>query len=303
MHDLELRKNKIHTILNLLEEKTDVVDASNMASHFSFLEGDNELLHAVMLSLVGIESLQSSILSLHLLLIHNARLKLVKYLLPQGKLILDLGGANAPLYHMGYAHAFEKLILIDLPTEDRHQDFQVELDEHNNGKIILRYDDMTKLKGIEDNSIDLVWSGQSIEHITKEQGKKMCEEVLRVLKKGGRFCLDTPNRLVTSLHTKDIGGGFIHPDHKIEYIPHELRRVLEKTGFEIVEEWGICEMPLSVQKQMFVYEDFIYGGAISKNINDSYIQFFHCRKPMKKSYIKGNYLSKIKNKIRGLIKK
>lgn len=298
MQDVEIRQNIIKNILGLLEHQYDDLNVEHMEKSFSFLKHNKDLVHAINLSKESIDSLSMSVLDLHLLLIHSARLKLVKYLLPQGNVILDLGGANAPLYHMGYSHPFEKLILIDLPTEDRHKDFQVELDVHTDGKVILMYDDMTKLKGIEANSVDLVWSGQSIEHISQSKGNTMCKEVFRVLKNGGHFCLDTPNRLLTSLHTRNIGGGYVHPDHKIEYTPDQLRALLRKNGFHVLEEWGICEMPMSSKEQKFIYEDFIYGGAISKNINDSYIQFFHCQK---NTASKTTFLTQIKTKIKSFL--
>jgi ubiquinone/menaquinone biosynthesis C-methylase UbiE len=237
-----------------------------------------DLAYAILLSNDGLARLQSSAMDLHLFLIHNARLKLVRYILPPGQIILDLGGANSPLHKMGYSHNYSKIIMIDLPTEERHKDFQVEVDD-GGGKIFIRYEDMTDLKGIESNSVNLVWSGQSIEHVTLENGIRMCKEAFRVLEPGGYFCLDTPNRLITKLHTAAVGGGFIHPDHKIEYTPYELREMLVASGFIISEEWGVCEMPLTVKNKSFTYDDFVVGSAISKNINDSYIQFFACMKP------------------------
>ena len=62
---------------------------------------------------------------------------------------------------------------------------------------------------------------------------------------GGMFCLDTPNRGITALHTLEAGGGFIHPEHKYEYTVLELRELLTASGFEIAGMHGICEMPLT----------------------------------------------------------
>lgn len=246
---------------------------------YSSLEQQFDLASAIMLSKDGLDNLSSRAMDLHLYLMHNARLKMIRHLLPAGEIILDLGGANSPLHKMGYPHEYAKVVLIDLPTEERHKDFQVELDD-SDGKVFLRYEDMTDLKGIDSASVDLVWSGQSIEHVSPEQGIRMCKEAFRVLKPGGHFCLDTPNRLVTELHAATIGGGFIHPDHKIEYTPDQLRQVLVDAGFSIKAEWGICEMPLTVKARAFSYHDFLVGGAISHNINDSYVQFFNCEKPL-----------------------
>lgn len=234
----------------------------------------------IMLSNDGVENELHRSMDLHLHLIHAARLKVIKLLLPCGEIILDLGGANAPLYRMGYPHSFNKLYLIDYPEDRRHESFRdVSLERTvDGGEIILRFADMTDLAGFGDETVDLVWSGQSIEHVSPNHGVRMCAEAYRVLKPGGSFCLDTPNRLITELHTKSVGGGFIHPDHKIEYTPKQLREILVAAGFDIVSELGICEMPLTTLRGVFAYEDFVVGGAISLAPERSYIQYYHCKK-------------------------
>lgn len=216
----------------------------------------------------------------HLMLIHKARLRMVQTLLPGGEFILDLGGANSPLHKMGYTHHFKKLTMIDLPQEDRHEYYkEIVVDQISDyGEVVIHYADMTSLDAFEDESVDFVWSGESIEHVPLEAGERMCREAYRVLKKGGAFCLDTPNRLLTQIHTESIGGGFIHPEHYIEYYPDQLQNVLIQEGFEIRDALGICEMPESTATGEFHYEDFMMGRQISENVNGSYIQFYHCVK-------------------------
>lgn len=108
----------------------------------------------------------------------------------------------------------------------------------------------------------------------------MCHAAYRVLKAGGAFCLGTPNRLMTKIHTHDIGGGgFIHPEHCIEYEPAQLRVLLEEAGFVVEKVLGVCEMPTSSQSGKLDYTDFIYGEQITENVEKSYIQYFHCVKP------------------------
>jgi SAM-dependent methyltransferase len=216
----------------------------------------------------------------HLNLIHQARVHMVESLLPSGDMILDLGGANAPLYEMGYPHRFEKLVLIDLPPEDRH-DYYKEIvinPSSDGGEVVVKYNDMTQLEDFQNETVDFVWSGQSIEHVPIEAGKRMCESAFRVLKKGGYFCLDTPNRFLTEIHTQDIGGGFIHPEHCLEYYPDQLQKLIEGAGFVIEKSLGICHMPKTAGSNKFYYEDFVRGDQITENVNESYIQFFKCRK-------------------------
>jgi SAM-dependent methyltransferase len=218
---------------------------------------------------------------LHLHLIHNARLKLVRSLLPPADTILDLGGAYSPLYRMGYPYDFKQLVLIDLPPEKRHQQFKRVSLEHTRkgGEIQILYGDMTELAGVEDNSVDLVWAGQVIEHVPIEAGQRMCKNVLRVLREGGSFCLDTPNGLISSIHAATAGLTFINPDHKVEYRPAELRQMLGDTGFRVILEKGICEMPRTTWSGKFSYEDFVLGSPIVSRAEPSYIQYYHCTKP------------------------
>jgi glycosyltransferase involved in cell wall biosynthesis/predicted SAM-dependent methyltransferase len=216
----------------------------------------------------------------HLDLIHNARINLVSKMLPSGDVILDLGGANCPLYKMGYMHSFKRLYLIDLPPKDRcnmYKDVVIESDS-SGGEVIIQYGDMTNLDSFPDSSVDFVWSGQSIEHITYESAERMCKSIYRVLKNGGAFCLDTPNRLITKIHTQDIGGGFIHPEHCVEYTPVELQKLLKNSGFDIKESYGICEMPITHLTQKFTYSDFKLGKQLTIDVERGYIQYFHCIK-------------------------
>lgn len=227
------------------------------------------------------EMLRKRAMDEHLDYIHKARIKMVSNMLPPGELILDLGGANCPLYKMGYPHRFKKLYVIDLPPEERHDMYkEVVIDPNcDGGEVVIKYGDMTDLIDFKDESIDFVWSGQSIEHVSPEAGEEMCRAAFRVLKKGGSFCLDTPNRRLTKIHVEGAGVEFIHPEHCIEYYPKDLRNILEKVGFEVKSAYGICEMPNTFSTGEFCYEDFIVGNQVSNEIEKGYIQFFHCVKP------------------------
>lgn len=216
----------------------------------------------------------------HLNLIHKARINLLATALPPGDIVLDLGGANCPLYKMGYPHKFKKLYLIDLAPEDRHDMYKEIIVDPNaeEGEVVIKYGDMTELDAFDDSSVDFVWAGQSIEHVSVDSGRKMCRAAYRVLKPGGAFCLDTPNRLITKIHTREIGGGFIHPEHCIEYEPDQLRKILEAAGFAVKVVLGVCEMPNTSASGVFDYTDFLFGKQISENVDQSYIQYFHCVK-------------------------
>jgi SAM-dependent methyltransferase len=218
---------------------------------------------------------------IHLYYVHMARVKMVSLLLPEAKTIIDLGGAGGSIYELGYPYKFDKITIVDLPPNERNElykDIEMKSSVTDEGVIQGIYSSMTDLSSFEDASIDFVWSGESLEHISEEDARIVYREVLRVLKPGGWFCLDTPNRYLTEIHTTMNGGGFIHPEHKIEYYPEKLKTNIEAAGFTIVEEIGICEMPNTWKTKTFDYRDFITGNTFSASLNSCYVQFYKCRK-------------------------
>lgn len=224
--------------------------------------------------------------ALHLYFVHNTRLKLVSSLLPQADRIVDLGGANGSIYEMGYPHKFKEIIVVDLPPDERdpmYKDLDLMAQETPNGTIKVHFGDMSDLSFLKDNSVDMVWSGESIEHIDVEAGVRTISEAFRVLKPGGSFCLDTPNRLITEIHTAWNGGGFIHPEHKVEYYPKQLQDMLREGGFEIIEQRGVQEMPRTSATGQFDYSDYILGNALPASVEDSYMQYYRCQKPLPKA--------------------
>lgn len=248
-------------------------------------------------------SLQNA-MAFHLFYAHHARLQLVSSLLPKAKRIVDLGGANGSIYEMGYPHQFDEIIVVDLPPDDRdpmYKDLDLKPKKTPNGKISVHFGDMTDLSFLPDDSIDLVWSGESIEHVDEAAGKRMVNEAFRVLRPGGSFCLDTPNRLITQIHTS----GFIHPEHKLEYYPKQLQQMLKRSGFKIVDKRGIREMPSTHRTKEFDYQDYIVGNPLPKDVDSAYMQYYHCTKPVplrKRPKIQ-QFVSKTKGKIKTATRK
>jgi SAM-dependent methyltransferase len=214
-------------------------------------------------------------IDIHLFMIHNARVKLVATQLPPAEIIVDLGGGAGSIYAMGYPYAFTKLIIVDLPPQDRHEmyrDLKLADFKTPKGPISTLLTSMTDLSAIPSGSVDLVWAGQSVEHITREQAGKMYAEVIRILKQGGHFCLDTPNRLMTEIH---IGTPeWIHPEHKIEYYPCQLQKDLQDAGFTIIDQLGIVEMINTRRLGRIDYRDFYTSSGLNTNLDGSYIQYY-----------------------------
>ncbi|MBE50391.1 MAG: SAM-dependent methyltransferase [Flavobacteriales bacterium] len=83
------------------------------------------------------------------------------------------------------------------------------------------------LSGIPDNSVDYVVTFQVIEHIVDD--KAFISEIYRVLKKGGRLILTTPNKLMSLSR---------NPWHIREYSPQEMIEIV-KTSFNHFDILGI----------------------------------------------------------------
>jgi len=134
---------------------------------------------------------------------------------------------------------------------------------------------MTTLAPIPDASVDLVYAGQSIEHVSRPEAITACREVWRVLKPGGFFALDTPNARITRLQQDE----FIDPDHEHDYTHQELSGDLAVAGFEIVEARGINHAGPIESRAEFREEAVARACGLFSEIEDCYILAYVCRKP------------------------
>src|ERR1019366_5555560 len=119
--------------------------------------------------------------------------------LPPAQRIVDLGGghttdARGALVLLGYPYDFEELVVVDLPPDDRHPLYRSERFgglEIEQGTVRYEYRSMADLSFADDASVDLVYSGQSIEHVTEADGDTVLEEAFRILRPGGYMAIDT----------------------------------------------------------------------------------------------------------------
>jgi SAM-dependent methyltransferase len=181
-----------------------------------------------------------------LLSMHVSRSEFVRGL-PRASRILDLGGthqgyADGALVHLGYPYPFSHLLVVDLPAEQRHEIYRGGSDGSSVasplGPVSFAFHSMTALDGYDDASFDLVYSGQSIEHVTEEEGATVLAEAHRVLVPGGWLCLDTPNGPAWRLESDQL----MNPDHKVEYSRAQLVGAVEHAGFEVCEIKGLNYM-------------------------------------------------------------
>ncbi len=215
--------------------------------------------------------------------LHQARMMLVQKHLPKAQFILDLGGTaddhpEGALLVMGYPYKPAEIIIVDpvLPKSLREYGRNPEWTTPEG--VLIRYyqGSMTDLSWIPDESMDLVFSGESIEHISEAEAQIVCMQVYRILRSGGYFCLDTPNAALTRLQSPE---NLIHPEHKKEYLIHEIREMLKRSNFLIAEEIGICPMPLSLSQRSFDPGELVQNVGLSKNPEEAYLFFVKAVKP------------------------
>jgi SAM-dependent methyltransferase len=204
--------------------------------------------------------------------------------LPKAARILDIGGAavgdpSGGLVLMGYPYQFDELVVVDLPSEDRHALYQ-EADrpdsvETQGGRVTYRYHSMTDLSGLPSESFDLVYSGQSIEHVTRRDGDRVLAQVRRVLKPGGVLAIDTPNSRLTRLQQE----AFIDPDHKYEYVDAEMQAMLRGNGFVVERAHGISYGGASMARGVFDPSELATKRGLYDAIEDCYLLAYVCRRP------------------------
>ena len=203
--------------------------------------------------------------------------------LPRAKRIVDLGGAHTAnpwgaMVLLGYPYEFDDLVIVDLPADDRHDLYKSDVwGDTPTPKGLVRYEyrSMADLSFADDESVDLIYSGQSIEHVTPDDARKVVQEASRILRSGGHFALDTPNAPVCRLHSP----GFIDPDHKHEYTLGELVELLEEGGFDVVERKGLNLATRSLRDGRFDAAEIAGNHGVHADAESCYLLAVVARKP------------------------
>jgi SAM-dependent methyltransferase len=216
--------------------------------------------------------------------LHFSRMLFVRSL-PPAKRILDLGGTSVgtptgALVLMGYPYPFDDLVVIDLPSEEREEHYRDaashEVMQTSLGPVRFRYHSMADLSEYADGSVDLVFSGQSIEHVPVDVADTVLAEARRVLRPGGYLGLDTPNARVTRLQQDDL----IDADHEHEYTDAELRAKLVAAGFEVEGAWGLNHAGPSLAAGVFDIDHVATARGVFHQIDECYLLAYLCRKPL-----------------------
>jgi hypothetical protein len=101
------------------------------------------------------------------------------------------------------------------------------------------------MKDVPNAAVDLLFSGQNIEHLYREDLVGFLREASRVVKDGGYICLDSPNRLITE------EAGYTHPQHTLEFSVEEALTFIEAAGFVAETVRGIWSCTNGLRR----YED------------------------------------------------
>ena len=88
-----------------------------------------------------------------------------------------------------------------------------------------------------DNFFDYIVCFETIEHLKLLQAQKAIKEFGRTIKPGGYLFISSPNPFFTKIMKKIIPQ-YHNPYHLYEFYPHELKSLLNKTGFKVVESRG-----------------------------------------------------------------
>lgn len=217
--------------------------------------------------------------------LHAARLTWTRSL-PRAGTIVDLGGASTSsprgaLIEMGYPYRFDSLTIIDLPPDERHEEFRSERwpdrVDTELGPVRYVHASMTDLSAIPDSSVDLVNSSQTFEHIQPHEGEQVLAEVRRVLKPTGLLALDTPNRALTAIELADQEEEFINPDHKIEYTHAQMLELFDRHGLSVTRAQGIALLPTSAATGKFDADEISAYPGLYDDIENSYLLAYLCR--------------------------
>jgi SAM-dependent methyltransferase len=95
------------------------------------------------------------------------------------------------------------------------------------------------MPGVADGSVDLLFSGQNVEHLFGDDLVGFLLEAARVVRPGGHLVMDSPHREIVNLLVWSMN------EHTIEFTPEEARALVELAGFDPTSLRGVwlCRDP------------------------------------------------------------
>ena len=126
---------------------------------------------------------------------------------------------------------------------------------------------MSDLSSCADEAFDLVYSGQSIEHVPEREADHVLREVRRVFRPGGYFAFDTPSARIRGCNKAE----FIDPDHDVEYTAAELDGKLRAADFEVVERKGLNYVGAAAARGTFDWNEAARNRGVFSEAGDCYL--------------------------------
>lgn len=191
--------------------------------------------------------------------------------IPKSSKILDVGCSP------GYLTSAIKLLGFNVKGVDLDPDTvtkfnNIEVKKCNIEEEILPFNDDT---------FDCIIFSEVLEHISYNKIQHTLDELHRVLKKSGFLLMSTPNLACIENRVfllfggcQFLGGGIINPHHVREYTMKEIRNMLDRSNFVIVEEkYSMCRDSVThitndlisreyVLKKFFKYRHWINYGRV-----------------------------------------
>lgn len=142
----------------------------------------------------------------------------------KGQLILDLGCGRGEMTELLLENGKE-VVSVDLDAD------MVQYCK-DKGFNILQMDILSYLNSLEDNSVDGIFLGQVIEHLSSQQLIDLMHISYKKLKPLGRFIAETPNPQSLSIFTQSF---YMDLTHTKPVHPYTAKFILESAGFGKVE--------------------------------------------------------------------
>jgi SAM-dependent methyltransferase len=210
---------------------------------------------------------------------HRSRQEWIRTLAPFDR-ILDIGGSspNRPegaLIELGYPHRPSRLDILDRPPDLQYwgkpkydQSVSAQFDWGTVSYFHGSGEKVAEIPALQEREYDCVFLGQAIEHIYPESLPAMLGWARTHLAPGGRLIFDTPNRLLTKIQCP---GSFIDPDHKYEYAPAELERVVADAGFSVTRKVGMVHLPVQAASGHYDPREFAEAPLLSDDVDACYL--------------------------------
>lgn len=211
--------------------------------------------------------------------LHEARMAWIAEL-PAFDRLLDIGGSNpmhaeGALIRLGYPHRPRQLDILDLPPDRQNHGTPI----HDQsipamfewGTVSYFHgsaEDIAKVAALQQRTYDCVFMGQAIEHVRPEALPAILQWIHAHLAPNGCFIADTPNRILTRIQCPSW---YIHPDHKIEYEPDQLARVLADNGFKVVKRVGMAHLPKIAAGGIYDAREFRDAQLLHENADACYL--------------------------------